>query len=132
MSAQDAAAEIGYSTVENKYRIHGRVQGVGLRSMIKETAALVGLSGTVRNSPDGTVELIVRGPESVVDDFILWLDRNPGHSRVDKIEHVAWALPALSPAPQGAPEPFQIVYSNGPAVDTLVAGMYLVRSLIGL
>lgn len=48
----------------------GRVQGVGFRYTTKDLARGFDVTGTVRNLPDGTVELIVSGEKGEVADFI--------------------------------------------------------------
>jgi acylphosphatase len=48
----------------------GRVQGVGFRWTAKELARGYDVLGTVRNLPDGTVELIVAGEHSEVTEFL--------------------------------------------------------------
>ncbi|MDX1679359.1 MAG: acylphosphatase [Akkermansiaceae bacterium] len=53
-------------------RVHfeGRVQGVGFRYTCRELAKGFDVVGTVRNLPDGRVELEVMGEEEEVEDFI--------------------------------------------------------------
>lgn len=48
----------------------GRVQGVGFRYTCKDIAKGFEVVGTVRNLPDGTVELEVMGEADEVEDFI--------------------------------------------------------------
>jgi len=48
----------------------GRVQGVGFRYTTKELARGYDVLGTVRNLPDGTVELIVAGEEDELLEFL--------------------------------------------------------------
>jgi len=48
----------------------GRVQGVGFRWTAKELARGYDVLGTVRNLPDGTVELIVAGERGEVAEFL--------------------------------------------------------------
>jgi acylphosphatase len=48
----------------------GRVQGVGFRYATKELARGYDVLGTVRNLPDGTVELIISGDENELADFL--------------------------------------------------------------
>jgi len=48
----------------------GRVQGVGFRWSAKELARGYDVLGTVRNLPDGTVEMIVAGERGEVTDFL--------------------------------------------------------------
>ncbi|HYV39228.1 MAG TPA: acylphosphatase [Gemmataceae bacterium] len=48
----------------------GRVQGVGFRYTVSGLARGFGVAGTVRNCPDGSVELIVQGEETEVKAFM--------------------------------------------------------------
>ncbi len=48
----------------------GRVQGVGFRYTTKDLARGYDVLGTVRNLPDGTVELVVAGEEYEVAEFL--------------------------------------------------------------
>lgn len=48
----------------------GRVQGVGFRYTCKDLAKGFEVVGTVRNLPEGTVELEVMGESDEVEDFI--------------------------------------------------------------
>ncbi len=48
----------------------GRVQGVGFRYTTKDLARGFDVLGTVRNLPDGTVELVVAGEKREVAEFL--------------------------------------------------------------
>jgi len=48
----------------------GRVQGVGFRYTTKDLARGYDVLGTVRNLPDGTVELVVAGEADELADFL--------------------------------------------------------------
>lgn len=48
----------------------GRVQGVGFRFTVERLANQQGVTGFVRNMPDGTVELVVEGEEAALKDFL--------------------------------------------------------------
>ena len=50
-------------------RVHGIVQGVGLRPSVYRLACERGLSGTVRNDSGG-VAIVVCGPLDRIDDFV--------------------------------------------------------------
>lgn len=48
----------------------GRVQGVGFRFTVFNIASRTGLTGQVRNMPDGSVEMITQGPADCIADCI--------------------------------------------------------------
>ncbi|CUU35847.1 MAG: acylphosphatase [Fimbriimonadales bacterium] len=47
-------------------QVYGRVQGVGFRWFVQEHATRLGLTGYVRNLPDGSVEVVAEGEESAL------------------------------------------------------------------
>ncbi len=75
----------------------GRVQGVGFRYTTKDLAKGYDVLGTVRNLPDGTVELIVAGDEEEVADFLRELreDSVVAHHIKTVYEEEIAALPDL-------------------------------------
>ena len=50
--------------------ISGRVQGVFYRASAQQEAMRLGLSGEIRNLPDGRVEAVVEGPRERIEEFI--------------------------------------------------------------
>ncbi len=56
--------------IELRAVAHGRVQGVGFRATAKRLADHLTLMGTVRNLPDGTVEIIAQGDKETLQQFI--------------------------------------------------------------
>ena len=62
------------SSVMAQKRAHilysGTVQGVGFRFTAQEIAGSLGLSGWVRNCPDGTVEVVTEGEEEKIKAFL--------------------------------------------------------------
>jgi len=71
--------------VARRFVISGRVQGVGFRWFTRETAQREGLTGWVRNLPDGRVEAFVEGEAESVDRMELALRRGPGGARVKDV-----------------------------------------------
>lgn len=73
-----------------RLRIEGRVQGVGYRDWLVREARSHGLSGWVRNLPDGSVEALVAGDIAAVQAVVTACRRGPTLARVDEItEHLA-------------------------------------------
>jgi acylphosphatase len=67
-------------------RIHGKVQGVGYRFFATRVARRLGLKGTIQNNRDGTVDAVVEGDKSVIDDWIEELKEGPRYAEVTKID----------------------------------------------
>jgi len=66
--------------------LHGRVQGVFYRDWTVETARGLGLTGWVRNRPDGTVEAQLEGDEAGVAQMIEAMHEGPPRAQIDRIE----------------------------------------------
>ncbi len=77
-------------TGESIRRVHafisGRVQGVFYRSSTRSEAMRMGLTGWVRNLPDGRVELVAEGSPDAVSRLLQWCHRGPVYSKVDRVE----------------------------------------------
>ena len=68
-----------------RYRIMGRVQGVGFRYFVWREAEACGVDGWVRNRADGTVEAMVAGSDEAHESFKHRLEEGPRWSRVTSI-----------------------------------------------
>jgi acylphosphatase len=66
--------------------VSGRVQGVGYRYFAEQEAHRLGLTGFVRNMPDGSVEVVAEGDKNVLDGFLLLLRRGPSSAEVANIK----------------------------------------------
>jgi len=66
--------------------VRGRVQGVGFRASVAETARALGLCGWVRNRPDGTVEVDAAGEEETLLAFERFLRRGPRMAHVSGVD----------------------------------------------
>ncbi len=64
----------------------GRVQGVNYRAFISRNAASLGLTGTVRNLPDNSVEITAEGDKKQLEKLTDLLKQGPPASRVDNLE----------------------------------------------
>jgi acylphosphatase len=67
-------------------RVHGRVQGVFFRAEARSRAESLGLAGSVRNLPDGTVEVVAEGEDDRVASLVDWLHRGPAGAQVERVE----------------------------------------------
>ena len=67
-------------------RVTGKVQGVWFRAWTETQARRHGVSGWVRNAPDGSVELHLEGPEAAVAAMEAALWDGPPLARVDGVE----------------------------------------------
>lgn len=67
-------------------RITGQVQGVSYRAWTRTEAEARGLSGWVRNEPDGSVTALIDGPGERVEDMIAAMSRGPRPALVEHIE----------------------------------------------
>jgi acylphosphatase len=75
--------------------VAGRVQGVGFRWATRQAAhELGGLSGRVRNLPDGRVEVEVAGEPVRIEALRGWLRQGPSGARVTGL-----AEQEISPVP---------------------------------
>ena len=65
--------------------VDGRVQGVGFRANAAREAARQGVSGWIRNLPDGRVEAVYEGPRDAVEEMLAWTRRGPFGARVTDV-----------------------------------------------
>lgn len=56
-----------------KIKVQGRVQGVFFRVSTQREAARLGLTGFVRNEPDGTVYIEAEGEPDKLDRLLTWI-----------------------------------------------------------
>jgi len=77
------------STKQVQLIVRGRVSGVFFRAATQREARRLGVSGWVRNRPDGTVELVAEGEEEAVREMISWAQHGPSAARVDEVD-VRW------------------------------------------
>jgi len=66
--------------------IAGTVQGVFFRQSAKSEAIRLGLTGWIRNRPDGKVEAVAEGAPEAVDGFVAWCRIGPPAAEVDSVE----------------------------------------------
>jgi acylphosphatase len=62
------------------------VQGVFFRAETRVRAESLGLTGWVRNAPDGAVEAVFEGDPERVESMVEWCRRGPSGARVDELD----------------------------------------------
>jgi acylphosphatase len=65
--------------------VYGKVQGVYFRAHTQGQAVRLGLTGWVRNTPEGQVEVLACGAEERLADLRAWLRRGPALARVSEL-----------------------------------------------
>ena len=65
--------------------IEGRVQRVWFRESTRREAVSIGVSGWVRNLPDGSVEAVIEGPEDKVRKLVSWCHEGPPAAKVVRV-----------------------------------------------
>lgn len=72
--------------------VRGRVQGVFYRATAQDFGCALGLTGWIRNLPDGRVEAVLEGPRDRIEDMVDWCRHGPPMARVEAVD-LDW-LPA--------------------------------------
>ena len=75
-----------------RYLISGRVQGVGFRWFVEREAALIGVTGWVRNCENGDVEVMATGTHEQHTSLRRKLHDGPRAARVDNVHESAAPL----------------------------------------
>ena len=70
----------------NKITITGRVQGVGFRYFTKKVAETHQMKGWVRNTREGTVEIMATGEENQLNAFIEDVIKGNMFSKIEGID----------------------------------------------
>jgi acylphosphatase len=65
--------------------VTGRVQGVFFRVSARDQARSLGLTGQVRNLPDGGVEVLASGTATAIAAFQRWLREGPPGASVENV-----------------------------------------------
>lgn len=72
------------SHIEGKIR--GKVQGVCFRDSTCDFARSIGITGFVRNEPDGSVYIEAEGDETQLEALREWLREGPSAAEVEEVE----------------------------------------------
>jgi len=82
--------------MSTRFLVSGMVQGVGFRWFVARHARALGLTGYARNLPDGSVEVVVSGPNEALPEFERLLRAGPASAQVEHVERSSG--PASLPA----------------------------------
>jgi len=67
-------------------QVSGRVQGVSFRWYAAREATRLGVTGWVRNEPDGSVLAHAEGADEAVVAFVAWCREGPPAARVETVD----------------------------------------------
>lgn len=67
--------------------VTGKVQGVFFRDTTQRVASRLGLTGFVRNQPDGSVYIEAEGDENSLQQLLTWCQDGPQHAAVENVSH---------------------------------------------
>ena len=81
---------------EAGYRVTGRVQGVCFRWWTRSLAVRLGVSGTVRNLPDGSVAVHARGTDDQLRRLQTQLAEGPPGARVASVDPLPFSSDGFS------------------------------------
>jgi len=68
------------------FYVRGLVQGVWFRANAKREADALGITGWVKNLPDGSVEVMACGDATTIAQFHSWLKKGSGRAKVTEVE----------------------------------------------
>jgi acylphosphatase len=74
------------TVTRRRVTVDGLVQGVFFRDSARREAGQRGVSGWVRNNPDGTVEAVLEGEEAAVAAMVDWMRHGPRSARVESVQ----------------------------------------------
>ncbi|MFX1324478.1 MAG: acylphosphatase [Promethearchaeota archaeon] len=68
-------------------KVYGLVQGVFFRYTTRKIARKLGLTGYVKNLPDGSVFIEAEGPKDSLLELLKFSKTGPRNARVERVEH---------------------------------------------
>lgn len=70
--------------IRKKVSVYGSVQGVGFRYRAEHAANMLGVTGWVRNEPDGSVLLEMQGTDGQIDKVLAMVNQGT-YVNIDRI-----------------------------------------------
>ncbi len=86
ISSSSSPGEKNMAYLRAQVVVHGIVQGVFFRASTRDEAVRLGVTGWVRNLPDGTVRALFEGEKKKVEEIIGWCHKGPPGAQVRKVE----------------------------------------------
>jgi acylphosphatase len=86
-NASDLSLLVNFQVMEQTISItvSGLVQGVYYRQSTKEKALELGISGVVKNLPDGNVHILATGTADQLNELVHWCKQGPPHAKVSSV-----------------------------------------------
>jgi acylphosphatase len=66
--------------------VTGKVQGVFYRQSTKEKAQELGITGSVKNLPDGNVHIMASGTSDQLNQLVAWCKQGPQRAQVASVQ----------------------------------------------
>ena len=88
MPAGDLFGGLQYMEAKTTYQltVHGEVLRVGYRSHVERIARKMGVTGYIKNQPDGTAKIVAQAPENQIPGFIQAIKIEEPPIRVEEIK----------------------------------------------
>ncbi len=67
--------------------VYGHVQGVFFRYTTRKFARRLGLTGRVKNLPNGSVYIEAEGPEHKLIELLEFSNKGPKHAHIDRVDY---------------------------------------------
>lgn len=81
-----------------RFRVYGKVQGVGFRAHTRRIALSLQLKGWAINDPDGAVDILLAGDNAKIAEAEAQIRKGPEFAKVERVEQVE---APTDPAPTG-------------------------------
>ena len=81
----DRPREVDAAPIRAHIFVEGRVRGVWFRDSTWQQATRLGVSGWVRNLPDGRVEAVYEGPRDAIEALLAWTRLGPERALVTAV-----------------------------------------------
>jgi len=70
-----------------KIKVYGLVQGVFFRYTTRKVARQLGLTGYVKNMPDGSVYIEAEGSEEALKELLKFTNKGPKQANIERVDY---------------------------------------------